>query len=85
MVTPILDATSFWDLLTRRVADTPERALLIDDSGRAMSCAEFLTEVETVAAGFADLGIGEGTPVTWVLPTRIETVVASFALSPSRR
>jgi len=81
VVTPILDATSFWDLLTRRVADTPERALLIDDSGRAMSCEEFLTEVETVAAGFADLGIGEGTPVTWVLPTRIETVVASFALS----
>lgn len=81
MVTPILDATSFWDLLSRRVADTPDRLLLVDDAGRTMTAGEFLAEVESVAAGFAALGIGAGTPVTWVLPTRIETVVASFALS----
>ena len=81
MVTPILDATSFWDLLTRRVADTPDRALLIDDAGRSLSCAEFQAEAEKVAAGLAALGVGEGTPVTWILPSRIETVIASFALS----
>ena len=81
MAAPILDATSFWELLTRRVDDTPDQLLLIDDAGRSMTAAEFLAEVEAVAAGFHALGIGEGTPVTWVLPTRIETVVASFALS----
>ena len=81
MVTPILDATSFWDLLSRRVVDTPERTLLIDDRGRSMTCGAFLDAVERVAAGFAAMGIGEGTPVTWILPTRIETVIASFALS----
>ena len=81
MVTPILDATSFWDLLSRRVVDTPERTLLSDDRGRSMTCGAFLDEVERVAAGFAAMGIGEGTPVTWILPTRIETVIASFALS----
>ena len=81
MAVPILDATSFWELLTARVADTPDRALLIDDAGRSLTNAEFLAEVESVAAGFHAMGIREGTPVTWVLPSRIETVIASFALS----
>ena len=81
MTAPLLDATSFWELLTDRVAATPDRDLLIDDAGRSLTCAAFLAEVEAVAAGFHALGIGEGTPVTWVLPTRIETVIASFALS----
>ncbi len=46
-----------------------------------MSCRDVRDEVEEVAAGLQALGIGEGTAVTWVLPTRIETVVLSFALS----
>ena len=33
------------------------------------------------AAGFYELGVREGTAVTWQLPTRMETVVASMALS----
>ena len=31
--------------------------------------------------GLLAMGVTEGTPVTWVLPTRIETVLTSFALS----
>ncbi|MEM9202436.1 MAG: AMP-binding protein [Actinomycetota bacterium] len=81
MSAPILDATSFWELLSARVEATPDRPLLIDDAGRSMTCAAFLAEVESVAAGLHELGIGNATPVTWVLPSRIETVVASFALS----
>jgi cyclohexanecarboxylate-CoA ligase len=77
----ILDATTFWELLRRRVEQSPDRPLLLDDAGRRLTCAEFRDEVERVAAGLHDLGIREGTPVTWVLPTRIETVVLSFALS----
>ena len=81
MTDQILDARSFWELLDRRVAATPDRVLLIDDAGRSLTCAEFRDTVERVAAGFHGLGIGGGTAVTWELPTRIETVVASFALS----
>ena len=77
----ILDARTFWELLDRRVAATPDRRLLIDDQGRSLTCAQFKDRVERVAAGFHALGIGEGTAVTWELPTRIETIVASFALS----
>ena len=81
MSEPIYDARSFWDLLCRRVAATPDTKMLIDGSGRSVTFAEFRDQSERVAAGLLDLGVGEGTPVTWVLPTRIETVLLSFALS----
>ena len=81
MSEPIYDARSFWDLLCRRVAATPDTTMLVDDSGRSLTFAEFRDQSERVAAGLRDLGVGEGTPVTWVLPTRIETVLLSFALS----
>ena len=77
----IYDARTFWGLLCRRVAATPDTRMLIDESGRCLTFAEFKAQVERVAAGLLVLGVGEGTPVTWVLPTRIETVVLSFALS----
>ena len=81
MTEKILDATTFPELLARRAELSPDLPLLIDDAGRTMTCREVRDEVDRVAAGLQDLGIGEGTPVTWVLPTRMETVLLSFALS----
>ena len=81
MTEPIYDARTFWGLLCRRVAATPDTKMLIDDSGRSLTFSEFKDQAERVAAGLRDLGVTDGTPVTWVLPTRIETVLLSFALS----
>ena len=81
MSAPILDATSFWGLLTARHESSPDHPLLLDEAGRSLTVAEVVPEVEQGAAGFHALGIGEGTPVTWVLPTRMETIISSFALS----
>ena len=81
MSAPILDALTFWDLLERRVAATPDRMMLVDEAGRALTFAEFRGRAERVAAGLLAMGVAEGTPVTWVLPTRVETVLLSFALS----
>jgi len=78
---PIHVASSIWDLLCQRVATTPDEKMLIDDSGHVMSFAEFKDQAERVAAGLHRMGVTENTPVTWMLPTRIETVVLSFALS----
>ncbi len=78
---PILDALTFWDLLERRVAATPDRMMLVDEESRALTFAEFKDQAERVAAGLQAMGVTEGTPVTWVLPTRIETVLLSLALS----
>ena len=81
MSEPIYDARTFWELLQRRVEATPETMMLVDEAGRSLTFAEFKERAERVAAGLLAMGVGEGTPVTWVLPTRIETVLMSFALS----
>lgn len=74
------DARTFWELLDERAAATPDRPMLLDPDGRSLTFAGVRERAERVAAGLAALGVGAGTPVTWQLPTRIETVVASFAL-----
>jgi acyl-CoA synthetase (AMP-forming)/AMP-acid ligase II len=81
MSEPIYDARTFWELLERRVALTPDQPVLLDADDRQVTFAELKGWAERVAAGFAALGVREGSHVTWQLPTRIETVVASFALS----
>ncbi len=81
MSDPIYDARTFWELLERRVAATPDRRMLLDTADRVLTFAEVKAAAERAAAGFAAMGVGEGTPVTWVLPTRIETIVGSLALS----
>ena len=81
MSEPIYDARTFWELLQRRVAATPDTMMLVDEAGRSLTFAEFKDQAERVAAGLVALGVRDGTPVTWVLPTRIETVLMSFALS----
>ena len=81
MSEPIYDARTFWDLLNQRVSATPDRMMLVDEAGRSLTFAEFRDQAERVAAGLLAMGVTEGTPVTWVLPTRIETVLMSFALS----
>src|SRR5580698_10683119 len=70
-----------WGLVEQRAAASPDAPMLLDDADRRLTFAEFKARAERVAAGLAAMGVGEGTPVTWQLPTRIETVVASMALS----
>ena len=81
MSKPIYGAGSFWELLERRAAASPDRMMLVDEAGRSLTFAEFKDTAERVAAGLQKMGVTEGTPVTWELPTRIETIVLSFALS----
>lgn len=75
------DAATLWELVERRAAATPEAVLLIDEAGRSLTCEQFRVQAERAAAGFADLGVGHGTRVTWVVPNRLETIIASFALA----
>lgn len=77
----ISHAASYWELIERRAALDPDRLMLVDESERTLTFGEFRDEAERVAAGLHRLGIGEGTRVSWQLPTRIDTVVLAAALS----
>ncbi|MET9829602.1 AMP-binding protein [Streptomyces sp. NPDC006385] len=71
---------TLWDLLARRADRTPDRPVLLQDD-RRLSFGELRARAERVAAGLYDLGVRPGTVVAWQLPTRIETVLLSFALA----
>ncbi len=81
MASPLYDARTFWEMLHRRAALSPDQPFLLDDGDRRVTFGEFRAWAERVAAGLHGLGVRESTVVTWQLPTRIETIVVSFALS----
>jgi acyl-CoA synthetase (AMP-forming)/AMP-acid ligase II len=77
----MLDARNLWELLEKRVDATPDGVMAVDESGRALTFAEYRAEAERAAAGLARLGIGAGDVVSWQLPTWLESIVLVAALS----
>ncbi|MFF3731691.1 class I adenylate-forming enzyme family protein [Streptomyces sp. NPDC002476] len=71
---------TFWELVERRAALTPDRPFLIQDD-RSLTFGELRDRGERVAAGLWGMGVRPGSVVVWQLPTRIETVLLSFALT----
>ena len=81
-VTEVIDgASTLWELLERRAARSPDAPMLIDEHDRTVSFREFRDWSERVAAGLVGLGVTAETPFAWQLPTRIESIVLSFALA----
>ena len=77
----ISDAMSIWSLLTRRVDATPDAVALIDENDRSETFAGVLAAAERTAAGLLAKGIEPGAVVSWQLPTSIDAVILSLALS----
>jgi cyclohexanecarboxylate-CoA ligase len=78
--TTVTGAGTLWALIERRAEASPDRPMLLDESDRTLTFGEYRDRAERVAAGLHATGVGEGTPVSWQLPTRIDTVVLSGAL-----
>jgi cyclohexanecarboxylate-CoA ligase len=70
-----------WDLIEARAAATPDALCCLDESGVRLSFAEYRDAVLRAAAGLSDLGLGADSRVTWVLPTRVVTLVLLGALA----
>ncbi|MGW5076583.1 class I adenylate-forming enzyme family protein [Rhodococcus sp. NPDC004095] len=77
----ISDVTSIWALLARRVEATPDAVALIDENDRRETFASVLAAAERTAAGLIAKGIEPGAVVSWQLPTSIDAVILSLALS----
>jgi acyl-CoA synthetase (AMP-forming)/AMP-acid ligase II len=77
-----IDERRLWPLIEARAADTPDALLVLtDEFERTMTFAEYRDAVLRAAAGLAAKGIGEGTNVSWQLPTWIESLVLVGALA----
>jgi cyclohexanecarboxylate-CoA ligase len=77
----ITGARTFWELVDQRADLDPERLMLLDERDGRLTFGQFRQRVLEVAAGLIELGVGDGTAVSWQLPTRIDTIVLSAALS----
>jgi cyclohexanecarboxylate-CoA ligase len=77
----ITDAGSLWELIERRASETPDTVLGVDEDGRSLTYGEYRDAAERAAAGLAELGVREGTPVSWALPTWLDSLVLVGALS----
>ena len=73
--------TSLNALVDARAEATPDRVLMVDDKGRRLTSRAFRDESLRVAVVLRLLGIGEGTLVSWILPTGIDALVVMAALS----
>ncbi len=73
--------TSLWDLIEQRAAATPDAPFAVDENERSLTFAGYRDACNRAAAGLAALGVGEGTNVSWELPTWIESMVLVGALA----
>ncbi|MEO6126517.1 MAG: AMP-binding protein [Ilumatobacteraceae bacterium] len=72
---------TLWQLIVERADATPDKLMAIDEAGRLLTYGEFKAWSERAAAGLAERRIGVGTNVSWVLPSRFESLVLAAALS----
>jgi acyl-CoA synthetase (AMP-forming)/AMP-acid ligase II len=75
------DATTIWDLVVARSELSSDRPMLRDATDRMLTFGDFRYSAEQVAAGLHSIGVGDGTAVTWQVPTTIETIVLAAALA----
>ena len=73
---------TLWEIVERRAAKTPDGLLARDEEDRTMTFSDYLHGCEIAAAGLSQqYGVGEGTSVSWSLPTWLESFVLVGALS----
>ncbi len=77
----VIEAESVWQLVERRAEATPDALFALDEQGRELSFESLRHEAERAAAGLFDLGVREGMPVSWMLPTRLSAFVLMTALA----
>ncbi|MDX1649552.1 MAG: AMP-binding protein [Myxococcota bacterium] len=77
----MLPTRGLWDAIERRAVATPEALFAVDEDERRLAFADYRDRVLRCAAGLHARGVGEGTPVSWQLPTWLESMVLAGALA----
>ena len=75
------DDRGLWELVEARAEATPDAVLGIDEAGRRLDAAGLKAGAERAAAGLLALGVTTDTPVSWMLPTWLESTVLVAALA----
>jgi cyclohexanecarboxylate-CoA ligase len=78
---PLHETTTIWGLVEHRATLTPDAPMLVDAADRAVTFGEFRRRAERLAGVLHAMGVADGTPVTWQLPSTIDAIVLSAALA----
>jgi acyl-CoA synthetase (AMP-forming)/AMP-acid ligase II len=77
----VISVEQFWPLVEARAAATPDALFAVDERDRSLTFAGYRDSALRAAAGLFTRGIGEGTPVSWMLPTTLDAMVLAAALA----
>ncbi|MGH0037398.1 MAG: AMP-binding protein [Myxococcota bacterium] len=77
----MIEVPDLWALVEARAEATPDALAAVDEDDRRLSFAGYRDAALRCAAGLALRGVEAGTPVSWILPTWLETLVLTAALS----
>ncbi len=77
----MIESPSLWPLIEKRAAETPHDPFAVDARDRKITFGDYRDAALRAARGLATLGIGPGDTVSWMLPTRIESMVLVAALA----
>jgi acyl-CoA synthetase (AMP-forming)/AMP-acid ligase II len=78
---PGVESQTLCSIVDWRATATPGHVLLVDEAGRTMTAEEFRVTSQRVAERLRAAGIGRGSVVSWILPTGIDALVVTLALS----
>jgi len=70
-----------WGLVDALATRSPDLQVAVDEEGRSLTAREFRDAVERAAAGLHAMGVGADTPVSWMLPTWLESAQLVVALA----
>jgi len=77
----MIESASLWPLIEARAAATPDEPMAVDARDRAISFGDYHDAAIRVARGLANNGVGPGEIVSWMLPTRLESLLLVGALA----
>lgn len=77
----MIESTSLWQLIEERAALSPDDRFAVDAKDREITFGDYRESALRTANGLAALGVGPGQTVSWMLPTRFESMILVAALA----
>ena len=77
----MIETATLWQLVEERAEATPDARMAVDVEGRELTFRAYREACLRAAGVLAQLGVGPGRIVSWMLPTRIESMVLVGALA----
>jgi acyl-CoA synthetase (AMP-forming)/AMP-acid ligase II len=77
----MLDGCDLWDLVERRAEATPDALLATDEHAATLRFGELRERALALARTLSELGVSSEARIAWLMPTRLEALVLTAALS----